>query len=113
MHEMGVVIEIVKIADDKAKEEHAHNVKRLVLQLGQLSTLVPELVEACYPAAVYDTLLENAELRIEVIPANGICLKCRHVFKVVENEFVCPECGSEEWDLLSGKEIIIKEIQVC
>ncbi|MFX4263420.1 hydrogenase maturation nickel metallochaperone HypA [Pelotomaculum propionicicum] len=109
---MGVVIEIVQIADAKAKEEHARKAKRLVLQLGQLSALVPELVEACYPAAVTGTLLENAELKIEVIPANGLCLKCRRVFNAVEKEFRCPECGSEEWDLLSGKEIIIKEIQV-
>ena len=72
MHELGVVIEIVRIADRRAREEKASKVTRIVLQVGQLSVLVPELVEACYPAAVCDTLLSDAKLRIEMLPANAI-----------------------------------------
>ena len=112
MHELGIVIEIIRIAERRAREEKANKVTRIVLQIGQLSALVPELVEVCYPAAVCDTLLSDAELRIEVLPANAICRNCKKVFNVVDHEYQCPVCESRNWELLCGRKVIIKEIQI-
>jgi hydrogenase nickel incorporation protein HypA/HybF len=112
MHELGLVLEIVRIAERRAREEKAAKVTRIVLQIGELSALVPELLEACYPAAVYGTLLADAELSIETLPANAICRNCKKVFNVIDSKFKCPVCEAGKWELLSGREVIIKEIQI-
>ena len=112
MHELGVVLEIVRIADRRAHEEKANKVTRIVLQIGELSPLVPELVGVCNPAAVSGDLHSDAELMIESLPANAICRNCKKVFYVVHHEYQCPVCESRNWELLSGKEVIIKEIQI-
>ena len=112
MHEMGIVSRIVNIAEEHAKKNNAQNVAKLVLQIGQLSAVIPDAVRMCYPIASQGTMLEKAELVIEVIPAMGVCGQCGNEYNVVENEFKCPKCQGEKWDLRSGRDLLIKEIAV-
>ena len=52
-------------------------------------------------------------LEIEIIPANGLCRQCKQVFNIVEHKRICPTCGEGDWELLSGREFMIKEIAAC
>lgn len=110
MHELGVVIEVVKTVEKVALENNLTKVDSLVLQIGELSSMVPKYIESCYPVAVDNTILQDTKLEIEVIPANGMCKSCNKVFNVKENNGQCGYCGSKGWDLLSGKGFVIKEI---
>lgn len=81
-----------------------------MLQIGELSSMIPKYVEACYPAAVEGTLLKDTKLKIEILPGHGRCGACGKVFRVLEQEGICPVCGKKEAELLSGREFLIKEI---
>lgn len=110
MHELGVVIKVVKTVENFAKSNGITNIDTLVLQIGQLSSMIPRYIEACYPAAVDGTMLEDTRLEIEILPGNGMCKSCRKVFNLIENKYRCPYCGGENIEVLSGKEFMIKEI---
>ena len=113
MHELGVVLEIVKTVEQFVDENDVTSkIDKLILQIGELSSIIPKYVEAVYPAAVDGTILEKTELEIEIIPANARCKDCTKIFNAVINRAVCPECGSKEVELLSGREFFIKEIIV-
>lgn len=111
MHELGVVIEVIETVETFAVQNGLSKIDTLVLQIGELSTMIPKYIEACYPAAVDGTMLQETKLHIEVIPGNALC--CNSVFNVIENSGKCPLCQSEKWELLSGKEFMIKEIVAC
>lgn len=113
MHELGVVIEVVKTVESFARKNEIKKIDTLVLQIGELSSSIPRYIEACYPAAVDGTMLQDTKLKIEVLPGNAICRDCQKVFNVVENNGVCPKCGGRKLELLSGKEFLIKEIIAC
>jgi hydrogenase nickel incorporation protein HypA/HybF len=113
LHELGVVIEVVRTVEEFAKNNGVTKIDTLVLQIGELSSIIPQYVEACYPAAVDGTLLQETKLKIEILPGNAICKKCNKVFNLIEHNKKCPNCGIEDWDLLSGKEFMIKEIIAC
>lgn len=118
MHELGVVIEIVRTVEDFAKRNGVTKIDALVLQIGELSSMIPHYIEACYPAAVEGTILADAKLKIETIPGNGRCSECGKVFNLLAQRdgsrgACCPHCGSGQWELLSGKEFLIKEIIAC
>lgn len=113
MHELGVVIEIVKSVEDFARENGLARVGRLVLQVGELSAMIPRYIEACYPAAVEGSLLAETELSIEILPGVGRCPACAKVFRVLEHEGRCPTCGAADPEILSGRELLIKEIEAC
>lgn len=110
MHELGIMINVVRSVENFAKENGIREIATLVLQVGELSPIIPRFVKACYPAAVDGSMLQDTELKIEVLPGNGICDNCKKVFNLIECEKKCPDCGSEDWELLSGREFMIKEI---
>lgn len=113
MHELGVVIEVIKTVEDFAKKNGVTKIDTLVLQIGELSSMIPKYVEACYPAAVDGTLLQETKLKIEIMPGNAICKNCNKVFNLIENHNRCPRCGSQDREILSGREFMIKEIIAC
>ena len=112
MHELGIVIEIVRVVDELAKEQGITAVDAIVLQIGELSPVVPKYIEECYPAAVDGTFMENTKLEIEIMPGNGMCSNCSTVFNVLKSEGTCPKCQSKSFDILSGRDFYIKEIKV-
>jgi hydrogenase nickel incorporation protein HypA/HybF len=113
MHEVGVLMEVVKTVENFAKKNRVTKIQTLVLQIGELSSMIPKYIEACYPAAVDGTILQETELKIEILPGNGICKECNKVFNLIENSNKCPKCEAKDWDILCGKEFMIKEIIAC
>jgi hydrogenase nickel incorporation protein HypA/HybF len=110
MHELGVLIEIVKQVEQIADQNEVDKIETLVLQIGELSSMVPQYMKKLYPAAIEGTVLEYSTLEIEIIPANGLCKECRQVFNLIKEKGTCPHCQSKSFELLSGKEFMIKEI---
>lgn len=110
MHELGIVYEVIKIVDEFVVENDLTRVDKIVLEIGQLSQTIPHFVEACYPAAVSDTLYEDTKLEIIVLPAVGQCQVCDELYNVVDHRKICPNCQAEDFRLISGREFNIKEV---
>ncbi|SDW42368.1 hydrogenase nickel incorporation protein HypA/HybF [Tepidimicrobium xylanilyticum] len=113
LHELGIMIQVVKTVEKFAMENGITKIDTLVLQIGELSSVIPRYIQACYPAAVDGTLLEDTKLEIKIIPGNCRCFKCNKIFNYIKNQGECPECGSRDFELLSGREFMIKEIVAC
>jgi len=113
LHEVGVVMEVVKTVENFARNNGLTKIDTVILQIGELSSMIPRYVEACYPAAVDGTLLQDTKLKIEILPGNGLCKECNKVFNILENDGKCPHCGIKDWELLCGREFMIKEIVAC
>ncbi len=113
MHELGIMINVVQTVENFAKENEIAEIDTLVLQIGELSSIIPRFAEACYPAAVDGTMLEDTKLEIEILPGNCICDNCKKVFNLIKANGQCPNCDSKNWELLSGREFLIKEIVAC
>jgi len=110
MHELGVVIEVVKTVEEFARKNGLTKIDTLVLQIGELSSMIPQYIESCFPVAVDGTSMQDTKLRIEILPGNGMCRTCRKPFNVKRHNGLCPTCGTKDWDMLCGKEFMIKEV---
>jgi len=113
MHELGVVFEIIKTVEAIAVKNELTYISEIVLQIGELSSVIPRYIESCYPAAVDGTTLEQTQLRIEILPGNVRCNHCGTVYNLLAEKSRCPKCQGEQWELLSGREFLIKEIVAC
>jgi len=113
MHELGIVFEIIKTVEAIAVENKLTHISEIVLQIGELSSVIPRYIESCYPAAVDGTMLEQTQLRIEILPGNVRCRQCSKIYNLLAEKNQCPNCQSEQWELLSGREFLIKEILAC
>ena len=112
MHEIGIVKSMCKTVLDYAKQNNVKHIGEIVCQIGELSLVIPEYVEELYPLVVADTELRDTKLIIEIIPGMAECNHCDEIFNVVENEGYCPNCGSFDKEVLSGRDFQIKEIHV-
>jgi hydrogenase nickel incorporation protein HypA/HybF len=113
LHELGVVFEVIKTVENFAQTNQLKKIDTLVLQIGELSSMIPKYIEECYPAAVDGTIMQETKLKIEILPGNAMCKECNKVFNFLGNKGKCPNCGSKTVDLLSGREFLIKEIVAC
>jgi len=110
MHELGIVIEIVKQVEEFSLEQKITEIDKLVLQIGELSGIVPHYIEDVYPIAVEKTSLKNTKLEIEILPGIGSCKSCGFTYNLFQNNNICPLCDSKEYEVISGTDFMIKEI---
>lgn len=108
MHELGITQNIIAIVSENAQGK---KVQRVLLEIGQLSAIMPEAIKFCFDICTQNTILENAILEILEIPGMAKCSQCHKSFYVDKLFGIC-ECGSLQIEIISGEELKIKEIEV-
>lgn len=112
MHELGIVFHIIKSVERVAAENDLERVSAVVLELGEVSGVVPDYLTDCWKwAAAKTELVEGSELRIEMLPAMTRCDGCGRDYPTVAHGKTCPHCQSGNTWLLTGNEVNIKEIE--
>ncbi|MBQ9436658.1 MAG: hydrogenase maturation nickel metallochaperone HypA [Bacteroidales bacterium] len=113
MHELGIVFYIIKNVKQVAEENHVDHVSNVVMDIGEVSTIIPSYLTDCWRwAADKETLLKGCKLTINTIPAVTLCDDCHQEFETVKHGKTCPHCHSENTWLLRGNEVEIKELQI-
>ena len=112
MHEIGVVRSMMRTVEDFARDNGIDEIVSIVLEIGDLSMIIPKYVEDIYSVVSKDTRFEGTELVIEMVEGQGVCCNCKRAFPIVKNEGYCPRCGKRNADIISGRDFIIKEIVV-
>ncbi|NLY92320.1 MAG: hydrogenase maturation nickel metallochaperone HypA [Firmicutes bacterium] len=114
MHELGIVFHIIKTVERVGAENKLTQVSTVILELGEVSGVIPEELTNCWQWAVQKTeLLKEAALVIETIPAVTFCEGCERTYGTVQYGRICPFCGSERTYLVRGNEINLKTIEAC
>ncbi len=112
MHELGIVFHIMDSVEKVAADNSLERVSAVVLELGEVSGVVPDYLTHCWDwAAARTELFRGAALRVEALPAVTRCGGCGGDYPTVAHGRVCPLCGSENTWLLTGNEVNIKEIE--
>ena len=109
MHEMSITQGIIELCLEHAGGRH---VSSLDVEIGALSSVVPEAIEFCFEACSRETLLEGARLNILRIPGMGQCLDCCRETPLTELYSACTECGSSRVRIIAGEELRVREIEV-
>ena len=112
MHELGIVIQIIKQLDDYVVAENIEHVEVIVLQIGALSSVYPKFVEDVYPIAVEHTRFKDTKLKIEIAPGIGRCNACNFIYNLIENKNICPKCEKDQFTVISGLDFMIKQLLV-
>jgi hydrogenase nickel incorporation protein HypA/HybF len=108
MHELAITERVVSAVVARLGSAR---VRRVVLEVGCLSGVVPDAVAFCFDVCSGGTTLEGATLEIVPIPARGRCPHCRTEVDVTDILGACA-CGSPVVDLAGGQELRIKEVEV-
>lgn len=112
MHEVAIMTEAVRLALESAHAAGARRVTALKLRIGALSGVVPEALQFAWDVVRGGTLLADARLEIESVPAACWCVTCQAEFACQEFLSECPRCHDLSGDLRRGRELDIAALEL-
>ncbi|MFA6755799.1 MAG: hydrogenase maturation nickel metallochaperone HypA [Bacilli bacterium] len=113
MHELGIVFYVIDAAEEMAKKNNAKEVVSLTLEIGEVSSVIPSYFKECYDWAIKRSeYMKNCELKMVIIEGISYCKKCKSTFKTTEFGRVCPHCKSDDTYLVTGDDVVIKDIGI-
>lgn len=111
MHEYPLTLEIIRLAENVAKENHG-KVRGIHLVIGEDSGFIGESIQMYFDAVSVGTLCEGARLTMEGVKSKLSCEKCGKLFSRKRFSFTCPYCGGEGSPTAIGKEFYIKDVEL-
>lgn len=115
MHEIGLVVSMLRMSEEAAKTDGARRIDVIHLEVGALAGVVPEALEFAFTAARQGTMAEDARLEVTYLPAVAYCLGCDVEFEI-DNRFgiaLCPRCDTPSADLRQGRELNVTHLEVA
>ena len=112
MHELSLAEAVNNSIKEICERSSWTRVRRVVLKVGCMRQVDPELLLFAFDVVSKGTLSDGADLSILALP---IVFKCHACGKETSSEntiFVCGGCGNTDVDLLSGMELTIESIEV-
>lgn len=107
MHEYPVTLEIIRLAEKTAEENHGR-VRGIHLVIGEDSGFIGESIQMYFDVLAAGTLCEGAQVTIEGVKPKLSCEKCGKLFERKRFSFTCPFCGGSGTPTETGKEFYIK-----
>lgn len=112
MHELSVCQALVDQLRELAARESAQRVTGVLLRVGPLSGIVPELLEHAFPLTAAATVADGAVLTVEDAPVRVRCRSCGEETDAEASSLVCGRCGDFRTDLLSGDELLLVSVEL-
>ena len=109
MHELAITQSVV---DTIAERTSGAQVTLVRLDIGKLSGVVPDAVAFCFDLVANGTPLEGAKLEISEPSGQAHCRTCSTEFEIDSLILLCP-CGSADVDVLAGRELAIRSVEVA
>jgi hydrogenase nickel incorporation protein HypA/HybF len=112
MHEVSICESIISILKEEASKAGASRVTSVKLRVGEMAGVVEDSMRFAFEVVSKDTIAEGAELVIESVPLTARCGACGVDFAIEGYAFSCNECGSPDIAVVSGRELMVEEIDL-
>ena len=119
MHELSMAQGIINAILETAESNNATEVTEVTIEIGRLAMINPEQLMFILGVLVENTIVEDAEIKVEEIPVEVECSDCSfHGDAILDDKdhyaplVKCPECGSLKVEILNGRDIVVKNIVI-
>lgn len=83
------------------------------VRVGALRQVVPDALEFSWTLLRDFEGLGDAELELELVPAQVSCRSCRAASHITSRFSVaCPQCGSADVEIVHGEEFLVTSIEI-
>ena len=112
MHELSLAEKINNTIKDLCERSAWTRVRRVVLKVGRMRQVDPELLSFAFDVVARGTVSEGAEVSVMELPIIIMCNSCGRETSSEETVFMCAGCGGTNVELRSGMELTIESIEV-
>lgn len=115
MHELSITQSILDQALAEAQKHKAKKVKKIKLQIGEGTAIVPDCVQFYFNTLKTNTIAKDSILDFEIIPIRLRCPKCKKEYRIDSRQESSLDkiCDCKKGvEIISGQEMIIEYIDV-
>lgn len=115
MHELPITKSIFRSVIKHAEQNGAKTVEKVCLEVGELREFIEEIVQKYWDYISRGSIASTARIEIITIPITAKCSECETVYDIdalALEEARCPKCHNESGELLTGRELRIRGIEI-
>lgn len=113
MHEMSLAENVREIVEDAARAQGFAQVRRIVLEIGELAAVEREALEFCLDVVLAGSVAEGATLEFISVPGTGWCATCAQSVPLHERYDPCPNCGAYGLAVRGGERMRVSALEVA
>jgi hydrogenase nickel incorporation protein HypA/HybF len=113
MHEHGITKNIVMMIVKECNKNNLKNLENVILEIGKLTTYKKDSIIMYFDIFRDDfPVLEDTKLEIVEVPGKVKCNKCGEESEIKNAYLICcNNCKTHDVEIISGRDIIVKEIK--
>lgn len=112
MHETSLALALINKIEALKTERGFSSVKRVVVEIGTFSNVVPDLFYNAFEIVKTGSCAESAELVIKALRGKLKCERCGHEYFPDIPIAVCPSCRELDGKIEQGRELLLKSLEV-
>ncbi|MBN2733429.1 MAG: hydrogenase maturation nickel metallochaperone HypA [Methanomicrobiaceae archaeon] len=108
MHEYSIAYDIFATAKKVAEDNSATIVKKVYIDVGEMTMINPEQVIFLFETMCEEeSLFKDCKIESRTVPVKSVC-PCGYTGS---EKYVCPECGLLP-EIVEGKEVVVTNIEI-
>lgn len=112
MHEYSIVQSLLESCEEHAKANESTNVIKVIIKIGVLSGVEPDLLQTAFDTFKEKTICDKAEFIINRQKVVIACLSCDEESILEKNEFSCPKCQSTKVKVTDGEDMFLMSLEM-
>lgn len=112
MHELAIVQDLFKLCETNALKNNAKKILKVEVSIGKLSGVEPHYLESAFDAFKIGTICSDAKLIMDIQNIVVKCSSCDFEGILLENNFTCPKCGSNDLEVTAGEDMYLMRLEM-
>jgi len=112
MHEYSIVQSLLDQCEQNAKANNAKKIKKVVVKIGIMSGVEPDLLKTAFETFKEGTMCEDCEYIQNIQKIKIKCFNCDTISELETHEYACPKCNSVELDVIDGEDMFLMQLEL-
>lgn len=112
MHEYSIVQSLLESCEEHAQQNEAKEVTKVIVKIGVLSGVEPQLLETAFNTFKEKTICHNATFIINIQEVVILCLDCNTTSTLKKHEFSCLKCQSNHIEVKEGEDMYLMSLEM-
>jgi|TARA_R110002050_G_scaffold5268_1_gene23863 hydrogenase nickel incorporation protein HypA/HybF len=112
LHEYSIVQSLLESCEEHAKANNATKVTKVVVKIGILSGVEPDLLQTAFDTFKEKTICDECEFIVNKQKIVIECQDCEEESTLKKNEFTCPKCNSSNIRVVDGEDMYLMSLEM-
>ncbi len=112
MHEYSIVQSLIDSCEEHAKANDASKITKVVVKIGVMSGVEPDLLQTAFDTFKEATICEEAQFIMNIQKVKISCNDCQSKNELEKNEYLCPKCQSSNINIIDGEDMFLMQLEL-